>query len=84
MFCLTQKTKPLLLAIAALSLTMAASCDLPASNNTPNVEFTGQVLDFDTKQPIEGAYALAVYKKGQHWLGRYCRQLLQDQRHDDW
>jgi hypothetical protein len=28
----------------------------------PNFELTGQVLDFDTKQPIEGAYVLAVYQ----------------------
>jgi hypothetical protein len=28
----------------------------------PDFEFTGQVLDFDTKQPIEGAYVLAVYQ----------------------
>jgi hypothetical protein len=28
----------------------------------PDFELTGQVLDFDTKQPIEGAYVLAVYQ----------------------
>ena len=38
-------------------------------------EFTGQVLDFDTKEPIEGAYALAVYEKvdfGFAASARYC------------
>jgi hypothetical protein len=41
----------------------------------PDFEFTGQVLDFDTKQPIEGAYALAVYKKASIGFGGtadYC------------
>jgi hypothetical protein len=72
---LTQKSKPLLLAAAALSMAMAASCDLPASDGTINFEMTGQVLDFDTKQPIEGAYVLAVYEKvdlGFAASARYC------------
>lgn len=54
--------KHLLLAIAVTCLGSAASCNLP-DNPTINFEFTGQVLDFDTKQPIEGAYVLAVYEK---------------------
>jgi hypothetical protein len=60
---LTQKTKPLLLAIAALSLTMAASCELPAADGVINFELTGQVLIKDTNEPVEGAYVLAVYEK---------------------
>jgi hypothetical protein len=72
---LTLKSKPLLLAAAALSLTMAASCELPAADGVINFELTGQVLDFDTKQPIEGAYVLAVYEKvymGFAASARYC------------
>lgn len=72
---LTLKSKSFLLTAAILSLTMAASCDLPASNTNSSFEFTGQVLDFDTKQPIEGAYALAVYQKVEIGLGGtadYC------------
>ena len=41
----------------------------------PDFELTGQVLDFDTKQPIEGAYVLAVYEKvdlGLAGASRYC------------
>jgi hypothetical protein len=41
----------------------------------PDFELTGQVLDFDTKQPIEGAYVLAVYEKvdlGIAGAARYC------------
>jgi hypothetical protein len=75
MSLLTLKSKSFLLAAAALALTMAASCDLPASNTNSSFEFTGQVLDFDTKQPIEGAYALAVYQKVEIGLGGtadYC------------
>jgi hypothetical protein len=38
-------------------------------------ELTGQVLDFDTKQPIEGAYVIADYQKVDLGFGgtaRYC------------
>jgi hypothetical protein len=72
---LTQKSKPLLLAAAALSMAMAASCDLPASDGTVNFEFTGRVLDKDTNEPVEGAYVLAVYEKvdlGFAASARYC------------
>lgn len=54
--------KHLLLAIAFTCLGSAASCNL-SDSRTINFEFTGQVLDFDTKQPIDSAYALAVYEK---------------------
>jgi hypothetical protein len=72
---LTQKSKPFLLAAAALSLMMAASCELPAADGVINFEFTGRVLDKDTKEPIEGAYVLAVYEKvdmGFAASARYC------------
>jgi hypothetical protein len=72
---LTLKSKSLLLAAVALSLTMAAACELPAADGVINFELTGQVLDFDTKQPIEGAYVLAVYEKvdlGMAGAARYC------------
>jgi hypothetical protein len=72
---LMQKSKPLLLAAAVLSLTMAASCELPAADGVINFEFTGQVLIKDTNEPVEGAYVLAVYEKVDLGLGgraRYC------------
>jgi hypothetical protein len=58
----TRKSNSLLLA-AALSLTMAASCELPPSDGGIGFEFTGRVLYEDTKEPIEGACVLAVYEK---------------------
>jgi hypothetical protein len=59
----TRKSNSLLLAAAALSLTMAASCELPPSDGGIGFEYTGRVLYEDTKEPIEGAYVLAVYEK---------------------
>jgi hypothetical protein len=38
-------------------------------------ELTGQVLDIDTNEPIEGAYAIAVYKEGRSGIagtGSFC------------
>jgi hypothetical protein len=58
----SQPSKRLMLAIAAVCLGSTAACNL-ADSRTINFDFTGQVLDFDTREPIEGAYALAVYDK---------------------
>jgi len=72
---LSQKSKLLLLGIAVLSLTLAASCELPAADGVINFEFTGRVLDKDTKEPVIGAYGLAVYEKvnmGFAASARYC------------
>ena len=66
--------KHLMLAIAAIAVSTAASCDLPDTEPI-NFAFTGRVLDADTKEPIEGAYALAVYEKvdlGMAATARYC------------
>ena len=67
-------TKRLKLAIAVLCIGTAASCHL-SNNRAIDFEFTGRVLDFDTKEPIEGAYARAVYEKvdlGFAASARYC------------
>lgn len=67
-------TKRLVLAIAVLCIGTAASCNLP-DTRAIDFDFTGRVLDFDTKEPIEGAYALAVYHKvdlGLAASARYC------------
>ncbi len=72
---LTQTPKPLLLAVALFSLTTLASCSPPWASKPIDFELTGQVLDFDTKQPIEGAYVLAVYDQvdlGMAGSARYC------------
>jgi hypothetical protein len=61
--------------LAILSLATAASCSPPWANRKADFELTGQALDFDTKQPIEGAYVLAVYEKvdlGMAGASRYC------------
>ena len=66
--------KRLVFAIAVLCIGTAASCNLP-DTRTIDFDFTGRVLDFDTKEPIEGAYALAVYHKvdlGLAASARYC------------
>ena len=34
---------------------------LPTLASAANVELTGKVLDYATKQPIEGAYVIAGY-----------------------
>ncbi len=71
----TQTSKPLLLAVALFSLTTLASCSPPWAEKPIDFELTGQVLDYDTKQPIEGAYVLAVYEKvdlGPAASARYC------------
>lgn len=68
-------SKSFLFAAVVLSLTMAASCELPASDGVINFELTGRVLDKDTKEPIEGAYVLAIYEKvdmGFAASARYC------------
>ncbi len=59
----SNKTKLTLFLSVLLLITTAASCSPPWVNRTIDFEFTGQVLDHDTKQPIEGAYVLAVYEK---------------------
>jgi hypothetical protein len=71
----TQKLKPFVFATALLSLTTLAACSPPWASKPIDFELTGQVLDFDTKQPIEGAYVLAVYEKvdlGPAASARYC------------
>ncbi|MEO8101533.1 MAG: hypothetical protein ABI790_03350 [Betaproteobacteria bacterium] len=67
-------TKRALLALMAICICTAESCSL-VDDRTIDFDFTGQVLDYDTKQPIEGAYALAVYEKvdlGLAASARYC------------
>lgn len=74
MASLMKQLKPFLLAVTLLSLTSIAACSPPWARKA-DFELTGQVLDFDTKQPIEGAYVLAVYEKvdlGIAGAARYC------------
>lgn len=74
MASLMKQLKPFLLAVTLLSLTGIAACSPPWARKA-DFELTGQVLDFDTKQPIEGAYVLAVYEKvdlGIAGAARYC------------
>jgi hypothetical protein len=64
----------LLLCMAALVITTAASCNM-SDKLSYDFEYTGQVLDEDTKLPIEGAYVLAVYERvdlGMAGSARYC------------
>jgi hypothetical protein len=64
----------LLLCMAALVITTAASCNM-SDKLSYDFEYTGQVLDEDTKAPIEGAYVLAVYERvdlGMAGSARYC------------
>ena len=66
--------KRFVLAITVICIASAASCNLP-DTRTIDFEFTGQVLDFDTKEPIDGAYVLAIYEKvdlGMAGSARYC------------
>jgi hypothetical protein len=75
MHVITQTTKPLLLAFALFSLTTLAACSPPWASKPIDFEFTGQVLSKATKEPIEGAYVLAVYEKvdlGIAGAARYC------------
>jgi hypothetical protein len=60
---ITQKLKPFVFATTLLSLTTLAACSPPWASKPIDFEFTGQVLDKDSNEPIEGAYALAVYRK---------------------
>jgi hypothetical protein len=74
MASLMKQLKPFLLAVTLLSLTSIAACSPPWARKA-DFELTGQVLDFDTKQPIAGAYVLAVYEKvdlGIAGAARYC------------
>ena len=69
-----QTSKRLALAIAVFCIGTAASCNM-ANTGTIDFDFTGQVLDYDTKAPIEGAFVLAVYKKvdlGMAASAEYC------------
>jgi hypothetical protein len=53
--------RPQLLIVVAIAVSVVASCGM-ADTNSIDFAFEGRVLDADTKQPIEGAYALAVYE----------------------
>jgi hypothetical protein len=67
-------SKRLALAIAVFCIGTAASCNM-TNTGTVDFDFTGQVLDYDTKAPIEGAFVLAVYKKvdlGMAASAEYC------------
>jgi len=61
----------------ALALTALPSCN---GMGSINFELTGTVRDFQTKQPIEGAYAMAVYQGFSSTLGSgtasWCRKTL--------
>jgi hypothetical protein len=72
---ITQKLKPFAFATALLSLTTFAACSPPWASKPIDFEFTGQVLSKATKEPIEGAYVLAVYEKvdlGIAGAARHC------------
>ena len=63
-----------MLCIAALVITTASSCNM-SDKLSYDFDYTGQVLDEDTKLPIEGAYVLAVYERvdlGMAGSARYC------------
>lgn len=53
-----ERNQWLFLAGIALSFSTLVSC----AEKAIDFEFTGTVFDKDTKQPIEGAYAIATYK----------------------
>lgn len=64
----------LMLVLAVLGLGTGASCSL-TDDRAIDFAFTGRVLDADTKEPIEGAFVLAVYKKvdlGMAASAEYC------------
>ena len=67
-------TRRIMLAIAVIAIGTAASCNL-MNTDIIDFEYTGRVLDADTKEPIEGAFALAVYEQvdlGMAGAARYC------------
>jgi len=69
-----------LLLAAFVTALLAASYFINAYNNTP-LFYTGRVLDWKTREPIEGAYAMAVYEDvftGDWMMGgkAYCVKTL--------
>jgi hypothetical protein len=57
--------KWLVISIALFGVATLAYCATPSSfwQGKIDFEYTGQVLDADTKAPIEGAYVLAIYER---------------------
>jgi hypothetical protein len=63
------------LILLTLAVTTVANCASPGMFGKIDFELTGAVLDNETKQPIEGAYVVAVYKKrvaGPAAIFSYC------------
>ena len=60
-----------LVGISTLMLvSVLAYCAPPGMLGKPSLDITGIVFDQDTKQPIEGAYVLAIYEaSGGSWAG---------------
>lgn len=71
---ITFKRWPALI-LLTLAVTTVANCASPGMFGNIDFELTGAVLDNETKQPIEGAYVVAVYKKrvaGPAAIFSYC------------
>ncbi len=63
------------LGLLVLMLATAASCDGPR-NQPADFPFTGTVFDDDTKEPIEGAFAIAVYEIVRSGLAATARRCV--------
>lgn len=51
------------LALALCLCSILSSCEEDLTKGTAGVFYTGRILDVDTKQPIEGAYAIAAFEE---------------------